>query len=326
MIRQLLAWGAIVGLLMASAITWWYLAMIAARRQFLPRQAVRPVPWRLLDLAFFLLLLMLVYLWLGPSPTVQEVGLWRRFLLCESLVRLSWLATILLLLVVLRRAEASDFGLDLSTWRKDLALGAASFALIAPFLYGLQLVLVRWWPKQHPLMDLLQQTDDPVIWMLVAWSVVVVAPISEEIAFRALLQGWLEKCLGRFGDTANDTGDAPSPQRFGLETALDARGQLGTMAGGDSWDQRTGASTTTMAAPSVSPRWLSRCGPILTSSALFAAAHANHGPAWLPLFFLALALGWLYQRTRRLLPSIVLHTLINGYSFLLLMLAGPGAK
>jgi len=37
--------------------------------------------------------------------------------------------------------------------------------------------------------------------------------------------------------------------------------------------------------------------PILLSAGLFAALHATHGPDPIPLFLLALGLGYLYQRT-----------------------------
>jgi hypothetical protein len=66
------------------------------------------------------------------------------------------------------------------------------------------------------------------------------------------------------------------------------------------------------AAPESCPRssWLA----IIVSSAIFAALHYSHGPDWIPLFFLALGLGYLYQRTHRLLPSLVVHSLLNSLS------------
>jgi membrane protease YdiL (CAAX protease family) len=58
--------------------------------------------------------------------------------------------------------------------------------------------------------------------------------------------------------------------------------------------------------------------PILISSFLFAAVHAGQWPAPVPLFFLALVLGYLYHQTHRLLPSLVVHVLLNGSTFLAL--------
>ena len=56
--------------------------------------------------------------------------------------------------------------------------------------------------------------------------------------------------------------------------------------------------------------------PILVSSALFSLAHYSHGPDWIPLFFLALGLGYLFQRTRRIQPCIIVHMLVNALGIL----------
>ncbi len=56
------------------------------------------------------------------------------------------------------------------------------------------------------------------------------------------------------------------------------------------------------------------------SSALFALCHYGQGLAPISLFFLALVLGYLYQRTHRLWPSLVVHMLLNGGSIVILWL------
>ena len=50
----------------------------------------------------------------------------------------------------------------------------------------------------------------------------------------------------------------------------------------------------------------------LQLSLLFALAHATQWPDPVPLFLFALMLGYLYQRTHRILPSIVAHFVCNG--------------
>ncbi|MGH7138570.1 MAG: lysostaphin resistance A-like protein, partial [Pirellulales bacterium] len=57
---------------------------------------------------------------------------------------------------------------------------------------------------------------------------------------------------------------------------------------------------------------------ILITSLLFAALHLGHGAAPVPLFFLSLALGYLYQRTHRLLPCATVHFCLNACSFAML--------
>ena len=54
--------------------------------------------------------------------------------------------------------------------------------------------------------------------------------------------------------------------------------------------------------------------PIVVSSAIFALLHLPNGPDWIPLFFLAAGMGYLYQRTHRLLPSLTVHALLNSLS------------
>ena len=44
---------------------------------------------------------------------------------------------------------------------------------------------------------------------------------------------------------------------------------------------------------------------------LFALAHVGQGPAPIPLFLLALGLGYIYQRTHRIVPCIAIHFLVN---------------
>jgi membrane protease YdiL (CAAX protease family) len=58
--------------------------------------------------------------------------------------------------------------------------------------------------------------------------------------------------------------------------------------------------------------------PMLVSSTIFALAHYGHGPDPIPLFLLAMILGYLYQRTHRIWPSMVLHFTVNFVSMAML--------
>lgn len=66
-------------------------------------------------------------------------------------------------------------------------------------------------------------------------------------------------------------------------------------------------------------------GAIVASSAVFAAMHIGHGADPAPLFFFALALGYLYERTHRLTAGITLHFCLNAASFAALCLLKQAA-
>ena len=111
-----------------------------------------------------------------------------------------------------------------------------------------------------------------------------------------LLQGWLERAAGGGSD--------PSQLLFG---GVAAESQLDSPA--MSRDVESFAQTE-VGNPNLAPRrW-----PIFVSAAIFAAMHLSHGPDPVPLFVLALGLGYVYQRTHRLLPCIVIHFLLNGWT------------
>ena len=56
------------------------------------------------------------------------------------------------------------------------------------------------------------------------------------------------------------------------------------------------------------------------SGTAFGLAHLGHGVAPVSLILFGIVLGYLYQRTHRLVPSITAHMLFNSYSMVLLWL------
>ena len=68
--------------------------------------------------------------------------------------------------------------------------------------------------------------------------------------------------------------------------------------------------------------------PLLIASFLFAAMHAAAGPDPVAIFVLSLFLGYAYRQTHRILPSIVIHAGVNGWTMFnvwVQFLAGPMA-
>jgi membrane protease YdiL (CAAX protease family) len=184
----------------------------------------------------------------------------------------------------------------------DVLRGTKAFLLMAPVVYGIQYLLAQWTAKTHPIIELLLENPDPRLFILSAITAVVVAPLAEELLFRFLLQGWLERiaAVGRFDRSCLWNGFAQQrPEINSAETVAD---EFDRKAPGD-----------VHVTNSFRPLW-----PIFVSSLLFAVNHLSHGPAPVPLFVFALGLGYLYRQTQRLLPCIVTHLLLNSSSLIML--------
>jgi membrane protease YdiL (CAAX protease family) len=60
--------------------------------------------------------------------------------------------------------------------------------------------------------------------------------------------------------------------------------------------------------------------PIVVASIVFALMHWGQGLAPIPLFFLSCALGYLYRQTGSLVPSIIVHFVLNGFTMCVTLL------
>ena len=234
----------------------------------------------------------------------------------------------LVLMIPFRRgASIADLGLTLRHAAQDIALGFRGFLLMAGFVYFLQIMLSLVFPdKIHPLLELIRNNPEPKYFLGAIVSASIMAPIFEEVFFRGSLQGWLEKHL-LHGDEADETANAfqAADDSGHLDIALAHPAMVTSQE--RSPDDNPYRSPQPPANVADSPTaeqaamgkisWLA----IVVSSLLFAAAHIGQGPAPIPLFFLAVCLGYMYQRTHRLLPCITLHALLNTTSIAMLWLS-----
>ena len=166
--------------------------------------------------------------------------------------------------LLFRGATWSELGFVGGHWREDLRTAVGGLALVVFPLLMLAAALNAVVRYRHPIVDFLDGQRGAAAVVLVVVSAVVVAPLAEELFFRRVLQGWLEKQL---------------------EDEL---------------------------------------APVLISSLAFAAAHADHGLAFLPLFPLALVLGGIARATGSIVPCILLHGLFNAVSVVLLLAQPTG--
>lgn len=308
-----------------------------------PHAPRRPVPWALFDIiAIFLIWLIDSAIgstalrqlgWLHRVSDIAELPLneQQTFLGANLLISLLVLAVGLPLISLRTGARLSDFGWSLDHVGEDIRLGLIGFVMLAPPVYILQGLLVQFWqPSSHPLIEMFKASPDPRFFALLFVSAAVVAPLFEELLFRVLLQGFLEKVVRFRGEVhelffgevrrlpaqppdMQDIGSLGPPSELDLNPYTPPRAVAPQKVSESPFGSESAESE-------FQPEfhglkfWL----PILASSIVFALMHYSHGPDWIPLTILAAGMGYLYQRTHRLLPSLVIHVLINSSSLLAL--------
>jgi membrane protease YdiL (CAAX protease family) len=275
--------------ILASFCTWFVLfRRMASGVPLLPWEPRRPVPWGSAGALLALLMVGLaVYSAIWPTPVVN---------FSSSRILQGLIPQIVLTLGVagalfaISNSNKFDMGLPANGWEllRDIKIGVVAWLAALVPIYGLKIVTFFIWnqmwgePTAHPLVEWLLKNPDPAFLAVAFVSAVLLAPLSEELSFRLLLQGWLEK-------VAITPPLTPPHQGEGNEEV-------------DS-NQKEGNQMV----------W-----PFVVSSLLFALAHAGHGPDPIPLFFLALILGYVYRQTHRIVPCIVAHALFNLLSLLML--------
>jgi membrane protease YdiL (CAAX protease family) len=285
------------GLLLAAAGAWIYLFVRWLKYgSVLPYAPRRAVPWGVWATA---LAALHVAARIAASPEGLADGPENGTSLALNLalgasLQLVFIALVVLAVALVTNATPEDLGLPISVSQagRDVAIGVlACLAALPPVaaVRGLVMYLLGE-PELHPLVQDVQQHPSALVFGLAFLSAVAVAPIYEEVVFRLLLQGWLEKgedALLGWRDTTPLTSEAaPRDEEVSTEPS-----------GGPPVEGATKMPHGAL--------------PILVSSVFFAWAHLGHSTDPFPLFVLALFLGFVYQRTHRILPCIVAHAMFN---------------
>ncbi len=234
------------------------------------------------------------------------------------------LVAVLAVCVLMQLAVASswdDFGLQFDFAWPDVRIGMLAGVALIPGLLLLQMWLTQWFPSKHTIVELFEQKSDTYTMAAMFLSAVVVAPVAEEFFIRAILQGWLEKVSHEY-QAAWQQGNSATPSHESLRQPRTE--EMATQAEepeeGFNTDQPLELSPNPADEAEPLRGWFAIL-PVLFSSVCFAAMHFGYGPDPIPIFLFALVLGYLYQRTHRLLPSITLHALLNATSLALLWLS-----
>jgi membrane protease YdiL (CAAX protease family) len=323
--------GLVFGLATASVVTWYLLLSRLRRGPILGYEPRRPVPWNaaatLLPMLFVALAILSAVFPGGDgrgddnAPELgarhDAVGRIVMTVVEESVV----VGLLVAAVVVMTGATKFDLGLPeyVDGFLGDVKTGIVAWLAALVPVYGTQVLLVTMFgePSQHPLIQMVSKNPNEMILAVAFLAAVMVAPICEEIMFRLLLQGWLEKWEdARLGWRATPQPELPATQ---VRTSGEAGGwQVG--GEGDVGGELIASNEFQLEeAPihglfGLPHGWL----PILVSSLLFALAHFGVGPDPIPLFLLALVLGYTYQRTHRIVPCMLAHALFNSLTLVAL--------
>jgi membrane protease YdiL (CAAX protease family) len=334
--------------ILAALLLYGAVALAAGSMLFrlLPRQRQRCVSWTGLEviLAAFMvfvlwpgfasLLLTKTILgdWLYGVDMMSEVrklgenldpALRHRLNLVASLIAFPFqVLSVLLFLHRLGGTRPYQLGLTTNQVGRNVLLGVLGWLILTPVVLGLNMevteLLQVWEPKvvkEHPFLKLRESGMLTGLEMsLLVFQAVIAAPVIEELFFRGVLLRWLTR--NRWA----------SPVVIGLSVCLaipverEKWEQLRRMelmpllpalfvlisTGGYLWIRSREKDATPSA--------------IYASSLLFGMIHQFAWPSPVPLFFLALGLGWLAQRTQSLVGPMVLHGLFNGVACVQLLL------
>ncbi|MEC7564318.1 MAG: CPBP family intramembrane glutamic endopeptidase [Planctomycetota bacterium] len=189
--------------------------------------------------------------------------------------------TIAMTLVFCRRGDFRSMRIRFDNLPRQFTLGLVCAFCILPAIFMLNLFvsfsLVEY---SHPVIETFLSEMSLSTLISTAFTVIIAAPLVEEFVFRGVLLTFLHRALQR------------------------------------SWESDTIFWCSNRAQPVRPPAdgWLSEHGAIIITSVLFAALHVGQGAAYIPLFFLALALGYVTNRTGSIWPAVTIHMTLNGIS------------
>ena len=308
--------------LLASVATWFALIARWHRGQALLEHEPRtPVPWGVPVALVAVVFVAFTLLTPAGDAAPETPADANPFEISQRLIGVIFfqcvvIGGVLFVVAVVYRASLRDLGLPVYAEElvRDIRIGiVAGLAALAP-VYGVQLLMLYLFgPSKHPLVEMVISGEPNLgVVFLASIAAVVVAPVSEEILFRLLLQGWLEKFEHRW---VRRPDEQPNDESRMTNDESEASNDSSFVIRHSSLEEPTSPLEPPPRSLAGLPYgWL----PILISSLLFALAHSGYGPDPIAIFLLAIILGYVFQRTHRIVPCMVAHALFNSLAMLLL--------
>ena len=215
------------------------------------------------------------------------------------------LAALLLGDYAARRTTGQDLGLGPRRLMPGVARGLLGIVIVLPPLFCLSQLMELLYrlvhyehPAEHPLLKVLGNRPNPSVVGMIFCGAWVLAPMWEELAFRGHVQTLLRRLFRSIGRAAPSRTIPPAISPPAPQTAPPVLEY---------------ASPRQVREPNAAQTWAA----IVCTSLLFALVH----PLWSQpvIFFLALCLGYAYERTRNLWVPITIHSLFNMVSTLLFL-------
>ena len=276
-----------------------------------------------------------------PASRVAVAATPGEMMTYSAISNLLTLLAVPLVLAATSGATRADFGVGLRGLGRQVGRGLIAYPLLAPIVFGTMLICILVWkdPTPHPLQNALRLDRSARMATILVLAGVVLAPAAEELIFRGVLLGWLTRValgIGGAGKASTfDPGLLAEPESSATRAELidqDPDAEV-TVLGPDGpgfdphaaprgaidpmpWPEFDAAE----GAPKPVARGRQLLGANLIVSLIFATLHGAVWPTPIPIFFLSLGLGLLYQRTGSILGPIALHMLFNGVSTLMMFL------
>ncbi|MEZ6138374.1 MAG: CPBP family intramembrane glutamic endopeptidase [Pirellulaceae bacterium] len=227
---------------------------------------------------------------------------------------------------------------------KQLFTGLLVGLAVIPLTYILMIAVSAGMKTEydHPLINEMTKHGSIGVYLVGFVTAAIIAPLTEEFAFRVVLQGWMQSIPFKPWGYSLIGGFAPATSQFSAVTADDEARQSLSRIDTAATDPESievaqvveGASSATVetawrptaviedarviepehqSVQVIPPIW-----PSIVCGILFGLAHWGYGLSFIPLIVLGIVLGLVYRATHSIWPCILIHFMLNASSMLML--------